>query len=302
MGTSLTARPLARVLPVIALLLVGACGRTASSSDTGPAEISHPTAADQPILSVVTAGGFVPMEVSLTTLPGFTLAGDGSIYTPGPMIEIYPPPAVPAFQVQTVDEAGIQAILHPAKDAGLLEGDRSFQDMFVSDMPTTTFTVTADDVEHTTSVYALENGSEHYDEPQRSQLQKIERFNEKLSDLASWLPKGSLGEQQVYDPLRMQLFVLPAPATDPQMPQQPVEWPLAEPLSGFGAPDSNGNQDRCGIVAGDDLAALLDTAKGTNTMTPWTSDGKRYQVLFRPLLPTELGCVAPVTSTGGATP
>jgi hypothetical protein len=43
-------------------------------------------------------------------------------------------------------------------------------------------------------------------------------------------------------------------------------------------------------VAGDDIATVLDPAKTANVVTPWTSDGRKWLVDFRPLLPEETSC------------
>jgi len=47
----------------------------------------------------------------------------------------------------------------------------------------------------------------------------------------------------------------------------------------------------CGTVSGQALSALLLPAvREANQLTPWVSGGERYRILFRPLLPDELGC------------
>ena len=47
---------------------------------------------------------------------------------------------------------------------------------------------------------------------------------------------------------------------------------------------------RCGAVAADAATTLLPLAEQANQLTPWTSDGERYALWFRPLLPDESGC------------
>jgi hypothetical protein len=47
---------------------------------------------------------------------------------------------------------------------------------------------------------------------------------------------------------------------------------------------------RCGTVTGEDAASLLGLAEQANQLTPWTSDGTSYALLFRPLLPDESDC------------
>jgi hypothetical protein len=71
-------------------------------------------------------------------------------------------------------------------------------------------------------------------------------------------------------------------------PQTEKAWPLPVPLSSFGTPGAAGF--RCGVVEGADLDTLRKPASESNEATPWTSDQKRYQLVFRPLLPDETGC------------
>ena len=44
------------------------------------------------------------------------------------------------------------------------------------------------------------------------------------------------------------------------------------------------------MTAQDWTATLLPLAEDANTLTPWTSDGQRYAISFRPLLPNETSC------------
>jgi hypothetical protein len=46
------------------------------------------------------------------------------------------------------------------------------------------------------------------------------------------------------------------------------------------------------VVKGHDLETMLDAAEEANEFTPWLSDGQRYALILRPLLPNERGCPA----------
>ena len=59
------------------------------------------------------------MSTNLRQLPSFTLFGDGTVLTPGPVPEISPGPAISPLEVSHLDEAQVQALLKKAKDAGL---------------------------------------------------------------------------------------------------------------------------------------------------------------------------------------
>jgi hypothetical protein len=120
--------------------------------------------------------------------------------------------------------------------------------------------------------------------------QALVDFQNRLFDLASWLPDGSVGPEGPYTPTALRVYVQdPAPAEDPALHQNPVAWPLATPLGSFGSVDpTTGFQ--CGTVEGADLDVLLPLAQSSNELTPWTSDGKTFGLTFRPLLPDESGC------------
>ena len=78
---------------------------------------------------------------------------------------------------------------------------------------------------------------------------------------------------------------------DERSTEPPIDWPLTPGLSAFGEPSQNGPEGmRCGAVTGDDAAAAHAAREQANQLTPWTSDGARYGLLFRPLLPDETGC------------
>ncbi|MEX2274405.1 MAG: hypothetical protein WEA10_02415 [Actinomycetota bacterium] len=267
----------------VVLVLVAACGRGPVASGGGDA-IAHPADPDVLILRVETTGGFVPIQELQRRVPGFSLYGDGTIVTQGPQIEIYPPPAMPAMLQRHVDEVGIQAILRAARDAGLF-ADRTYDDQLVSDATTTVFTVNADGRRFTTSVYA--HGFGDTSGQDRAARADLVAFDTALGTLPGWLPEGSLGPEQQYQPDALRLFVGPAQPDD-QVPQNPVAWPLSGPLQRFGTATDAGM--RCGVVEGADLQTVLPDLAASTLLTPWESLGRRFQVIPRPLLPDESGC------------
>jgi hypothetical protein len=275
---------------------VAACadGSSTTSSASGGGAIDHPTGADQLVLRVATGGGFTAPGYQLRTIPEFSLYGDGSIITPGPQIEIYPPPALPSVQTQPVSEDGVQAILRSAIDAGVVTGV-DMTDMgstMVADAATTTFTISVDGTTNTFGVYALGivRGGDCPDGMAATECDArtaLSSFVRQLGRLDRWLPSGSLGETAPYEPSGSRVYVGEARHED-QLPQPEVAWPLGTPLASFG--EDTGTGYRCGVVTEDDWATLQPVATGTNELTPWTSDGSSYGLVFRPLLPDETGC------------
>jgi len=283
-------------------LLLGACGGlnddgggtasggTGSTGATGSTGVVHPTGPDELILRIETGGGFVPVEYNLRAVPGISLYGDGRLVVEGPIPEIYPGPALPNLQVQQLTEEAVQAILAEAERAGLLGADASFDYPCVTDLPTTTFTVTTDGVTHTVSAYALgfeiDMGGDCQDVDVDARAKLLE-FSTAMGALDGWLPAGSIGESSEYEPTEMRVYVTTYRG-DPELEQMIVQWPLAESLKRFGEADPNLDL-RCGVVSGADLKTLLPLAKQANELTPW-SDGDERGLIFRPLLPDEHGC------------
>ena len=111
------------------------------------------------VLRVSSGGGFVTPKTNLRALPSFTLYGDGSVIVPGPVIQIYPGPALTPLVRSKLDEGAVQAVLARAKAAGLL-APRGIDyggmgAVGVSDMPTTTLVVNAAGKRFKRQAYAL---------------------------------------------------------------------------------------------------------------------------------------------------
>ena len=280
-------RALAVSLVALSLLAAG-CGRLTRAGSGG---IDHPTGPGDVVLRMDVGGGFVPPAYELRRIPTWSLFGDGRIIIEGPQIEIYPGPALPSVQVQTIIEEGIQAILEAAKAAGLLGPDRTYDQGCVADAPTTTFTVYTDGTKHVVSAYALGMVPGSCPGEDTEARTKLAAFAAKLSDLASWLPKGSLTEQGQFEASEMRVYVQPYTGSpEPGLHQNTIAWPLSDPLSSFGKADAIYGDFRCGVVGGPDLAKLLPDAQRANELTPWTSGGADYSLIFRPLLPDEHTC------------
>lgn len=285
------------MLLLVPALILSACGRlnddgTRSGGSGSSGDIEHPTGADNLILRMATGGGFVPVEYNLRALPGISLFGDGRLIVEGPVIEIYPGPAMPNLQVSRLTEEAVQAILAEAEKAGLLGADATYDYPCIADAPTTTFTVAADGSTHAVSAYALgfeqgttgACGEAEVDTEARAKLQE---FSQKLGDLR-WLPDGSMSAQEQYTPTEMRVYVREYQG-QPELEQEPAPWPLGS-LGAFGTTDENLPDTRCGVVAGGDIEQLLPDAYAANELTPWTSDGSTYGLIFRPLLPDEHTC------------
>jgi hypothetical protein len=109
-------------LPVV--LLLASCSAV-SPPPVGGGVVSHPDGSDV-VVQVEWTGGFVPYEYLFTSLPLFTLLGDGRVIVQGPVTAIYPGPALPNLQVRSLTEEGIQAVLFRLTESGLFDVSHSY--------------------------------------------------------------------------------------------------------------------------------------------------------------------------------
>jgi hypothetical protein len=255
--------------------------------------IDHSTDGHVVLVRVAFEGGFVAPEWTYTSLPSFSLYGDGTLVLPGAQIELYPGPALPSISTRTVTEQGIQATLDEVLGSiqGVPDEMLDMGSVGMADVPTTVITVHAGGVDRTIKVYGL---SELTERPERMSdeefraRQKLQELVTKLGVLGTWLPDGSLGTETVYEGSGARLYVSEYRKVD--LPQEPVSWPLEGNLDRFGDVANGSDTYRCGVVEGDSWAALREAASRANELTPWTEAGARFSILFRPLLPDERGC------------
>jgi hypothetical protein len=276
---------------LLPLVLLAAC----ADRPTGPGDdpgIPHATGPADLLVRVEVGGGFVPVEWNLRNVPSFSLFGDGTLIVPGAQIEIYPGPALPAISSRQIDEDGIQAILREAlgatKDLPKDLGDLG--SVMIADAPTTTISVHADGEDRRVEVYAL---SELTDRPEGMPedvylaRQRLANLVTKLTGPDGWVPDGALGPESPFAGDAARVFVGRYRRAE-DLPQEEMAWPIEGDLAAVGGEDPNGY--RCGTVAGADWRAVADAARASNELTPWTDEGQRYSILFRPLLPDESGC------------
>lgn len=277
---------------IVFLLLLMACADAPADPGAGDG-IDHGTDGHDVLVRVAFEGGFTTREWTLTSLPSFSLYGDGTLVLPGAQIELYPGPALPAISTRTVTEDGIQATLEEVLRSidGVPDEMLDMGSVGIADAPTTVITIHAGDVDRTIKVYGL---SELTERPQnmsdeefraRARLQKLVT---KLGGLGTWLPDGSLATETMYEGSGARLFVSEYRKVD--LPQEPIAWPLEEGLDRFGHDASGSDPYRCGVVEGAEWTALREAASQANELTPWRESGARFSILFRPLLPDESAC------------
>ena len=282
------------LLPLVAVtILASACG----GSVGGGGDIDHATGSADVVIRVESGGGFIPVDFSLTELPEFTLYGDGTVIVEGPMIEIWPQPAMPNLQQASISEEVIQKVLTAADAAGLFADDVDYGIPSVADASTTTITVNADGQTYTSSIYALGiaygdgfalDAAEMGLTSEQAQLrQDVMDFTISVGDLETFI-SDQLDWQQ-YSFTALAVFSLPyderAPY-DPEIPPNHLDWPLSDLSTGGEAVQPEGY--RRVVVTGADLDTLRPLLAEATRITLWKSGSAEYYLYFRPLLPDEI--------------
>ncbi len=239
------------------------------------------------MLRVEYTGGFVMPEWLLTRVPVLSVYGDGRVITEGPVPAIFPGPALPNLQVQMISPDDVVDLASRALAAGVGSSPDLGQPP-VADAPNTRFTVLSDQGPQVTEVNALDI-SESDGGLTKAQQDGRKTLRALLNDLTN-LPAVVGPYATESKPYQAdEVGVISRPWTDPGTPegQQPEKaWP-GPALPGAPA-DPIGLS--CVTLAGQEAAAVLAEAASANALTPWTSEGQRWAVSFRPLLPDESSC------------
>ena len=273
--------------------------RTVFALTATPSPMASPVAepGDQVWFRVEYTGGFVPVEFIFTNLPTVSIYADGRVITTGPMIEVYPQPALPNLRQTVLTESGIQRVLEEIRTSGLFAKDAHYEGPEITDLPDTVFTLIEGGKTVVVSAYALGVDEtmlpERVDAGARGKLLNLLAF---VSDPANNLAADEIASaDEAYEIERIKVLARELdpnnpPWDDPALAQQPVAWPLDTPLASIGQPHEGPYGDQaplCAALDGDDAAALVTALEGANQLTPWESDGTQYLLWVRPLLPDE---------------
>jgi hypothetical protein len=224
----------------------------------------------------------------MTHEPEFSLYGDGAVIETGVTTEIYPGPAVPNLQMTKISEDAIQEILSTAREVGLFENGVDYGQPGITDVGTTSITITAGGATYEAHIYALgfDAGPGNLTMQQQQARAAIQDFVGKLSDLTTFQP-GEL-VWSPYQFTKLAVFSTPSQGapTDPNAVQpNRLEWPLGG-VDSLGSPtDFNGWKKL--VVSGADLAKLQSLLREATQITIWTVGDHEYTLYFRPLLPDE---------------
>jgi hypothetical protein len=277
------------LLPLLAGALVfGAACAKADPGPVGPPGYTGSYAADAVVVQVSYVGGFVSPGMLVTRLPLISVYGDGRVITQGPMIMIYPGPALPNVLVQKISVSDVDKLAKLGQTAGV-GVPTDYGTPGVADAPDTKFTVLTASGLKTSQVYALgESNGSGLTDTQIQARAKLKAYLDQLTDLPKTLGEDAISEAKPFEPTALAAVSRPwTPDSSGVGPQPEIAWPgPALP----GQPVRPGFDLGCVTVTGQQLTATVAAAEKANTATPWTSGGKRWSVTFRPLLPDEASC------------
>ena len=263
--------------PALAAFVV-ACGddskHTFSSIPTGPQDV---------VLKITYEGGFVPVGFMFVNLPSLLISGDGRVFSPGAMIEIYPGPLLPAIVERSITDEGIQKVLQLADDAGLLGAppDYSLPDgIGITDASDTVVVINVNGkvYEHRANALGFEMPDGSSSTAARDNLNKFVTI---ISDIAKVAGASNVGEEHVFVPAQYRFQALetdPTQFTDPS--PTIVAWP-----EGTGAVLAESAE--CATVDASAVDELLTTA---NQLTFFEEADLVYQLFVVGVLPGDATC------------
>ncbi|MFV2101057.1 hypothetical protein [Micromonospora sp. LOL_024] len=284
-------------LAVVPLLLLtsAACGQQADDTGLGGSDSPERSySADAVVFRMDHLGGFVTPAMLATRLPVISVYGDGRVITDGPVTLMYPGPALPNLQLGTISAAEVQELIKAARAAGV-GGTTDLGTPPVADATSTRFTVLGDTGVEESEVYAFAEGTggapgpdadQGLTEAQRAARDKLREFAESLTAESGPLAAAQ-ADSRSYAPTAVAAVAEPWVAVAEAGEQAEVAWP------GPALPGAELSKDLglgCVTVTGAEAQKLLTAAASANSATPWASDGRRWTVHLRPLLPDETDC------------
>jgi hypothetical protein len=265
--------------PTIASL-VAACGSDHVDPGTDTTYVL-PTGPNEVVLRIAYEGGFVTPDTLFARLPNLLITGDGRVFTPAAIPEIYPGPLVMPMMVGTITATGLQRLMKAADEARLIGFVADYElpeGVGIADAPDTVVTLTVNGTTYTHRAYAL-----GIDEPTTATRERLATFVTAAGDLATLVGAENLGDAVSFTP---DGYRFRATVTDP------AQWSDPKPTV-VPWPDTTG----VGLAAATECATLTADVAGdlftTATQTTLFAEGDVvYQLAVVQQLPDDAGCTS----------
>lgn len=256
---------------------------TATNAASGFVE--HPTEANVVILRLDEGGGLVPFGFFATQLPAFSLYGDGTIIFRRAIVD----PKGVAGQVlhrATMNGAQVSALLGFAlEQGGLAKARADYPNPSVADGTSSIFTIRANRLDKTVSVYAL--GIVAPDTPDAVIRGRFYELAELLRDVDAQVAQGRATDAGAYDPPGYRAILAEALG----FPSEVREWPwqdLAPADFTTGPNDPAFAGRRYAVVTPEQARQFAPSPEsGVDPVAVRGPDGVTYTLALRPLLPDE---------------
>jgi len=255
------------LLAVIGFGLVACGGDDDDDTTSPPPEVPDvPDDADAVVAQFTSGGGIAGPCCDPWVMPELTVYGDGRVVVAGD----------PAREAQ-VRPADVAALLADAAESGLLDDDPPDTGTLCCDLGDTIIVLTDVKATHQMSIIGL--GAEGNANAELTTEQRAVR--QAALDLRSGLDELVQESDEVrdYAPKELAAYVFPGEAgPGVEVPPWPLEGSLAEGCTH--------------VTTGADTVLADAEARDDDAGTTWTSAGRPWRVILRPLLPHEHACPA----------
>ena len=251
-----------------------ACAAPTAPGAASSPSIAHGTGPGDLVLRWGYEGGFTPPEFQLTNLPSFSLYGDGTVVRPGPQIEIYPGPALPALESFVVEPAGVRGDRRGRVRCRARHGRRSHRPGVGRHRRRRRHRVHAPSGRrrpnraHLRTERARRPAPGHGPTTSSSAREALIALVDRLSSLEDWLPEGSVGAGSAVRVPTVPGCTSPSTADEADLPQRAGPMAVGDPTRRgrqvTREPGSDASPSR--RTTGPELEPVAQTA---NQLTPW---------------------------------
>lgn len=247
---------------------------TAAPPTTAPTAIAHATGADDVVLQLSYEGGFVPADFLFVRLPRVLVTGDGSVYTQGAQIEIFPQPLLPPVLVGTITEARLQELLMDASEADLFRDITYASRNGIADAPNTVLVINVNGTSYTHNAYALGFDPKELDADREAFAGYVE-----ILDAFAAEDHGSVPFAADQYAIRATPADLAGDPGDGIVPNE-IAWPSGTGVTLAAAAE-------CQVV---EATTLGTTFAEATQITRFIDAGQKFVLAVRPMVPGDPGC------------